>query len=242
MSSQSTGPRLGAKSRVTRCLIVLAFALLGVSSLYGDIVAVDSTYFSGQTRTSDDGGITASPQWDNGGFESSWEITDNQNGTFTYEYLITGEGGGDLGPPDLSHWILQLTPPEGIWDGIFDSPGTDITEIDVRLYEAFEPPNPDLPGDLFGVKFDFDVEEGTYYATFTTEQVPVWGNFFATGGDDYAYNDGFLTMPVAGVTTDFNDWIARPDGATSVPEPSTLVLLLSGMGVLAGAARFRKKT
>ena len=27
-----------------------------------------------------------------------------------------------------------------------------------------------------------------------------------------------------------------------VPEPSTFVLLLSGMGVLAGAARFRKKT
>ena len=32
------------------------------------------------------------------------------------------------------------------------------------------------------------------------------------------------------------------DGYVPVPEPSTLVLLLSGMGVLAGAARFRKKT
>jgi len=77
--------------------------------------------------------------------------------------------------------------------------------------------------------------------TFTTEQAPVWGDFFATGGQDYAYNVGISTLPDAG-TTDFTYWIARPDGATSVPEPSTLVLLLSGMGVLAGAARFRKKT
>ena len=31
-------------------------------------------------------------------------------------------------------------------------------------------------------------------------------------------------------------------GGTKVPEPSTLILLLSGTGLLAGAARFRKKT
>jgi len=211
-----------------------------VSSLYGDIVAVTQDHWD-ESRNSGGGGITATGDWAEGGFELIWLITED-NGLFTYSYWINGgDGAEDPLHKDLSHWILELTPPAEIWEGEFDSlVDTVITEIDVRLFEAYEPPNPDLPGDLFGVKFDFNIEDGTYHLEFTTEQLPVWGNFFATGGQDYAYNDGFPSMP-DGMTTDFKNWIARPDGAT-LPEPSTLVLLLSGMGVLAGAARFRKKT
>ena len=66
--------------------------------------------------------------------------------------------------------------------------------------------------------------------------------------DDLLLNGELLGIFVQGI--DYHYAILDEDGeygdsdsfVTSVPEPSTLILLLSSMGLLAGAARFRKKT
>ena len=80
---------------------------------------------------------------------------------------------------------------------------------------------------------------------FETEQAPVWGGFYFTDGDLYAYNTGFGGMPDP--SGPFTDYIARPGGDLNVtfnsdlnptPEPATLTLL--GIGLLGGAA-FRKR-
>jgi len=219
MSSQPAGPRLGAKSRLTRCLIVLAFALLGVSSLYGDIVEVTQDHWD-ESRNSDGEGITATGDWDNGGFELSWKITDEGDGTFEYEYQITSPDGDGL-VEVLNYLILQLTPLDADWTGIFDE------SAEVGDWVTPE-------GALFGVKF----EEGTLEVAFVSQYAPTWGSFYATDGEGLvAYNNDFGGMPSFG-DTDFTNWIAI-DGV-AVPEPSTLVLLLSSIGLVAGAAGFRK--
>lgn len=239
VSSQSTGRQRISRSKLSCCLIAVTFVLLGASSLYADSVAVAVTGSDLiDYRSSGGGGITATEQWANGGFELSWEITYNElDSDYTYKYWITGAGGDPL-EKDLSHWMLQLTSSVD-WGDLFDEVGVN----EVRTFSPDDPgnSNPGLLSDIFGVKFDFGGD--VVHIEFTTEQAPVWGDFYAGGGKDkgndiYAYNDGFGTDP----DLDFSGFIARPDGATSVPEPSTLVLLLSGMGVLAGAARFRKKT
>lgn len=95
--------------------------------------------------------------------------------------------------------------------------------------------------DLSSVEVEYD--DGEIELEFETTQAPVWGSFYVTDGDTlYAYNTGFGGMPDP--SGPFTDYIAMPDGylgTRSVPEPATLVLFLSGMGVLAGAARFRRK-
>ena len=96
--------------------------------------------------------------------------------------------------------------------------------------------------DLSSIEVEYDDDEIEF--EFETSLAPVWGSFYIADGDTlYAYNTGYGGMPDP--NGPFTGFIATPDGylgTQSVPEPSTLILLLSGMGVLAGAARFRKKT
>src|SRR5690606_15532951 len=90
--------------------------------------------------------------------------------------------------------------------------------------------NPSIPGDIFGVKFDFG--SGTSVYTLVTLRVPVWGDFYLKGGRDAntsnpppdadflsAWNTGFGTDPTLH-TQDFNNWIATPATATTVVVPS----------------------
>lgn len=235
MSNPSTGRQRVSRSKLSFCLIAVTFVLLGVSSLFGDSVLVDPTDFTGSRTSAPGGGITATGPWDNGGFELSWNIADNQDGTYFYQYKITGLGGGQL-TKDVKYWMLQLTPSID-WTGVFDNVGFS-TEVDIFKKGK---KNPGMPGDLFGLKFN----DGTLEVSFVTDYAPEWGSFYARidgkkrDNKDYAYNTGFGTDPTG---TDFTNWIAVDGEVNSVPEPSTLILLLTGTSFLAGAARFRRKT
>jgi len=124
-----------AKSKLNCCLIAVTVVLLGLSSVYADTVYVDPSHFDGLRNSGLNGGITATGDWDNGGFELSWEI-DYEDGIYEYDYEIEGLADDSI-VDSLSHWILQWTDVD--WSSVeievdYDDDGT--IEIEFETEQA----------------------------------------------------------------------------------------------------------
>lgn len=161
----------------------------------------------------------------------TWSVVDNGDNTFlyTYEFAVAG--------PDISHFILDLTD-SGVLPlrGNLPNDPDILTDAEVNglsftklVYGTFgaDSSNPGLPAgrEIVGVKFD-DLGDDSLVYSFTSNRAPVWGDFYIKGGQSYAYNNG-LASPLSENVLDF---IARPNGI--VPEPSSVVLIVSGLGLL----------
>ena len=102
-----------------------------------------------------------------------------------------------------------------------------------------------MPGNgMYGIKFD---TQGTVF-TFVTYKDPVWGDFYAKGGNSHssaghneAWNANFGSDPDAG-DSDFSGWIATPNGGHVIPEPASMLLLGSGLLGFAGIRRKRSSS
>jgi hypothetical protein len=219
------------RSKLTKFFVVtVAVVLLATPAFALTYLDVNDSSQMISSRSSDFATqIIATEQWASGGFEVSWEITDNNNGTFDYVYNITATG------KEISHIILSLTE-DGL--GLLDNgtltsdPGTVVTGPNTF---GPGPSNPGIPGDLYGIKWDLDPASTTLEISFTTTRAPVWGDFYAKDGKNsgnflFAYNVGFSTQPEG---SDFDGWIAVPDSAAPLP-PSVLLLGsgLFGLGLL----------
>jgi hypothetical protein len=63
---------------------------------------------------------------------------------------------------------------------------------------------------------------------FDSYRAPVWGDLFIKGGRTWLYNSGINQHATS---QDVLDYIARPDGTGTVPEPVPMALI--GLGLLA---------
>lgn len=192
--------------------------------------------------TSQNGGLINTDKWIVSG--SSWttiayDIVDNLNGTWTYNYTLNVQKS-----PGISHFDIE-TSATFSKDNIVGSVNVNgvnyaNTDSKVALGDWGNQGNssPNIPGILHGIKFDIGGET-SYTVTFTSNRIPVLGDFYAKGGNNSAvWNAGFTADDL-----DINtaNHIYVPDTKTAVPEPGTFLAIISTIPAVLMALKRRKE-
>ena len=217
-----------------RNLLVAAIAIcvtFGVgATANAAFINVTPADYTGTRSTDSASELTATGNWANG-FWLTWEVTDNGDGTWDYRYVIEFDEGVEGDP---SHFNIEVSP-SFTEDNILDSNGT----IDGPQVFTEQEGNPNMPDDLYSIKFDFS----GYVYELTSDRNPVWGDFYSKDGNagglgtNSVWNSEFGTDPLAG-DSPFSGWIPVPDsGITIIPLPAAFWLGFAGLGAVAFVRR-----
>ena len=197
------------------------------------------------------GGIDGTGNWitDPAGMSFEWDVTLNADNSWHYSYVFTHPEG------ETSHFILEVSDNFTAND-IFNLQG-DVGSVEIGDFGVGDPSNPGIPGSMYGIKFEDTTGLETAFS-FDSFRVPVWQDFYSkdgvAGGNQHAgprggivnaaWNTGFTSgdtdpdAPAADGSIDYH--VLAPDSVTNpVPEPTTLMLL--GSGLLGSVAVFRRR-
>lgn len=219
-------------------LMILAFLYaVSVQTVHADLYNGSISYSSG---------IYATKDWANTSTKISWLVSQNSDSSWRYSYTF------EVPSKNISHFILEVSANFTSNDflGFYNPPvlasilGTSgsWTAYEPTTYNSSGPgkSNPGIPGDIFGIKFEFNGDSTLWHFEFDCTKQPMWGDFYAkdgkTGGKDvYAYNKGFGID----ILTDDGMHIAVPD--TVVPVPAAVLLGMLGMAVAGAKLRGKIK-
>lgn len=191
-------------------------------TIYGDPVPVD--HWSGY-YVQYNSGINATQGWANSNTRLSWDISYYG----IYNYFYTWSTNPDPVPGGLSHIIIELTPDTIIRRGLEEYYGVEYPSPQKGIWDDSDG-NPLLTYGFYGAKITPLIDWGTVFEfSFTSEQEPVWGNFYAKDGGGVGVDAVVAWNKGLGSTEGV--FIARPDGERGVqaPEPGTLLLLGAGL-------------